>query len=186
MNPVKGLGSAMGRAVGFSMFQFKNSIGPERIEQPEPGSHPPCFVDPSGEGDTAARTDHGGRWPQIGFVERVEGDFVWVSMVNPVMMVPAFPAAAKHPGPWRQRENDSYSIEDANGRIIIDEFHVPTFDEATDETGETQEIERLVLAAPELLETLKTVLNMDDTWDNDPRIPEARALIARIEKGPNA
>ena len=82
-----------------NLFKFKNSIGTERIEQPELGSHPPCFVNPSGEGDTAARTDHGGRWPQIGFVERVEGDFVWVSMANPVVTVPAFPVGANHPGP---------------------------------------------------------------------------------------
>jgi hypothetical protein len=131
-----------------NLFKFKNSIGPERIEQPEPGSHPPCFVNPSGEADTVARTDRGGRWTQIGFVELIEGDFVWVSMVTPAVTVPAFPAAAKermpdmkHSGPWRLVEEGEIAVLDANNdRIILWTAEGLQFAD--------QEVERLVLAAP--------------------------------------
>jgi hypothetical protein len=166
-----------------NLFKFKNSIGPERIEQPEPDTHPPCFVNPSGEGDTVARTDHGGRWPQIGFIERIEGNFVWVSMLNPVVTVPAFPTGAKHPTPWRFAE---YDLKDANGGVIFGE---------EDTEAECEATERLICAAPELLETAKALLGVlrcvpielpgVPDLEQDPRAIAARALITRIEKGPN-
>jgi ribosomal protein S15P/S13E len=94
----------------------------------------------------------------------------------------------RYAGPWKQRAFDSYSIEDANGQIIVDDFHVPDND-----TGEKEQIERLVLAAPELLETVKALLVYHDavmahTLGNGPEVDtgpphNARALIARIEKG---
>lgn len=144
-----------------NLFKFKNSIGTERIEQPELGSHPPCFVNPSGDGDTAARTDHGGRWPQIGFVERVEGDFVWVSMANPVVTVPAFPVGANHPGPWKLwrqfGDRDEVSgVEDADGKTVF------TANGVGEVSFSTPEAERLVLAAPQsfalVVEMLTVVL----------------------------
>ena len=61
----------------------------------------------------------------------------------------------KYPGPWKL---EHYMITDANGCCVVDEFHVPDYpDDDGNERGEP--IERLVLAAPELLEALRNCVD---------------------------
>jgi hypothetical protein len=85
-------------------------------------------------------------------------------------------------GPWMSDSSDTYSIvaPSAGGRIIA-EIH-----------GENHEASaRLIAAAPEMLEALKTSLGeilASDRWDdqNDVtcmRVDRLRALIARVEGG---
>ena len=100
--------------------------------------------------------------------------------------------AMNHPGPWKL---DCGQVLDANGRILIDEAM-----DGAEPAGirfSSSEIERLVLAAPQLLEALKAVVELSNMLafivdEGQPEEEEsvlleaAHWLIARIEKGPNA
>jgi hypothetical protein len=105
------------------------------------------------------------------------------------------------PGPWKLwrqfgDRDDVGGVEDANGKTVF------TANDVGEVSFSSSESERLVLAAPELLEALKaTAANAErdemivhasrSQFDSRPYAPSqelqaARNLIDRIEKGPNA
>ena len=80
----------------------------------------------------------------------------------------------KHPGPWKRGDSDDgtwFSVVDASGGIVSDDFNCD------------QEAEALILAAPELLEALKSALKLihQEVAERDHVEIPIRALIARIE-----
>ena len=80
----------------------------------------------------------------------------------------------KHPGPWR--EIDDGVVVDANGEEIIS----GGLGEENRGIDAFQDVMRLILAAPELLDALKAVcdhMGVEDTEAGQ----DALALIARIE-----
>jgi hypothetical protein len=86
----------------------------------------------------------------------------------------------KHPAPWTpMRHGPECTAYDANGVLVC---------EIGDGEPDREDLQRLILAAPELLAALKDVLeNPVDTDDPEPfgagadAATDARALIARIE-----
>jgi hypothetical protein len=100
----------------------------------------------------------------------------------------------KHPGPWRQEYG---AIIDSDGGTVADDCHIPlSLTDDCQDDGCQGYATRLVLAAPELLEALKALLDSAQSEfasefeggagmlrADPPEFAAAESLIARIEGG---